>query len=41
MNRYFLGEPQNPDDPADDEVIRRHGGLTIVSVVDLDLCDEF
>jgi hypothetical protein len=41
MARYFLGGPQNPDDPADDEVIRRHGGLTIVSVVDLDLCDEF
>jgi hypothetical protein len=41
MFRYFLGGPQNPHDPADTETVRRHGGITIVGVVDPDLCDEF
>jgi hypothetical protein len=41
MVSYFLGGPQNPDDPADDEAIRRHGGLTIVGIEDPDLCVEF
>ena len=40
MITYPLGGPQNPDDPADDEAVRRHGGITIVGV-DTYLCDEF
>jgi hypothetical protein len=40
MVRYFLGGPQNPDDPADEAAVRRHGGITVVDV-DTDLCDEF
>jgi hypothetical protein len=40
MVSYFLGGPQNLDDP-DDAAIRRHGGLTIVGIEDPDLCVEF
>jgi hypothetical protein len=40
MVSYVLGGPQNPDDPADEEAVRRHGGLAIVRVVDPDLCNE-
>jgi hypothetical protein len=37
MLRNLLGEPQNPDDHADVEAVRSHGGVTIYWV-DPDLC---
>jgi hypothetical protein len=37
---YPLGGPQNPDDPAADEAVRKHGGITIVDVK-TEFCDEF
>jgi len=40
MITYPLGGAQNLDDPADDEAVHRHGGITIVGV-DTGLCDEF
>ena len=38
--RFFLGGPQNPDDPADDEAVRTHGGITIVGAK-TEFCDGF
>jgi hypothetical protein len=37
---FPLGGSQNPDDPAHDEEVRRHGGITIVSAK-TEYCDEF